>query len=223
MSGVAPDLARALVRWQHAAGPYWLYVSPAPFLVPAARESPPRPRQPDGEWLVDLVAGADDDAPSAVFVDLPPISVLRAAPRLNRLGFFVVPALLRWGPPRAHVPVEDLATTLVQVGETLRRPSVARGVVFVLDGDRFGRPGRPPDHRRFDNRYVYPSSSLPAATFLRRQGVAAACWIASGVAPDLRLYARHLADAGLEPRVLPPPSRADDGRVVEPAETAPGC
>ena len=101
--------------------------------------------------------------------------------------------------------------------------AVPAAAVALLDGDRFGRPGRPPDHRRFDNRYVYPSSSLPAATFLRRQGVAAACWIASGVAPDLRLYARHLADAGLEPRVLPPPSRADDGRVVEPAETAPGC
>jgi hypothetical protein len=223
VSGVAPDLARALIRWQHAAGPYWLYVSPAPFLVSVV---PPRgrtPRRPAEEALVDLVAGSADEGPAAVFVDLPPVPVLRSAPRLSRLGFFVVPALLRWGPARAHVPVEDLAATLVQVGETVRRPSVTRGVVFVLDGDRFGRPERPPDHRRFDNRYVYTSPSLPTASFLRQQGVVGTFWIASGVAPDLRPYAQHLADAGLAPRVLPPPPNLVDGRVAEPAATTPGC
>jgi len=193
---------RALLRWQRAAGPYWMYVCAAPFLTtePLALGST-RTRRPDPALLALLERLAEPA--TALFVDLPAPSTLAAAPALSALGVAVVPVIQRWCAPRAVLPARPLLGRLVAAAEQVARPRAGAPALFVLDGERAGRRGlRPPAHR-FDNRYEYPGCRLPPPGLLRREGVDRVLWLSrGGVAADLLDYARRLAAAGLAPGVV---------------------
>lgn len=202
-----PELARALVRWQHAAGPYWPYVCAAPFvgdvgiatLDAAARTQARRARShiPRTVWQ-SLVA----HEPTAIFVDLPPAWTLPSTPLLNELGFYVVPIIQRWTASPATLRCELLVAHLVELGQEVARPRHARGVVFLLDGERAGLTKRPSprlqSRRVFDNRYQYPICRFPPPHVLLDAGIATLQWIASAnVADDLRPLLGRYAEAGL--------------------------
>lgn len=190
-------LVRALERWQLAAGPYWPYAGAAPFLGElqaisknwSVATNVPRFLQPTpGERAI-------------YFIDLPPTATLRFSPELNRSGFVVVPAIQRWCAPAAVAPCEDLVAQLCFFPRFLRFPEATRGVVFVLDGDRFGPRklhGLAPGRGRFDNRYTYNPDHLPNASFLGSQQITRAIWIGRGpISQELRPYADELARAGM--------------------------
>jgi hypothetical protein len=193
--------ARALVRWQHAAGPYWPYVCAAPFLAAAlARRG--RLGQPS-EALVKAMRALPQHERAAVFLDLPAGETLPATAQLGRLGFLVVPVIQRWVVEAAVLPGEDLQAQLVGHAPPGRPPDAGRGVVFLLDGERAG-PSAPAPARRFDNRYQYPICRFPPPDFLRRYGVRRVYWLSAlPVAEDLVPYARLLADGGLAPCAFP--------------------
>jgi hypothetical protein len=146
-SGAEPEptraLARALLRWQDAAGPWWPYVCATPFLsdltesdltVAESRTGVPRLPAP----LARALRTIDDDRATALFVDLAPESTLAATPLLHDLGYVVVPVIQRWAAAPAIVPAETLLARLVAFAPRAALPAPARGVVFLLDGRRFG-------------------------------------------------------------------------------------
>ncbi len=195
-----PALARALARWQHAAGPFWPYVCAAPFLGQLARPArgPGRP----GPGLVGTIERLVVPDGTALFVDLPPGGTLPLAPRLNRLGLFVAPAFERWAVSPAVLRCERLLAALVAVGERVARPPAPRGLVVLLDGERAGPPGLSPNPRTFDNRYAYVTRPFPPPALLAQEGITQVCWLAvQGIAPDLESYAAQLAAVGLSPRL----------------------
>ncbi|MGE3271361.1 MAG: hypothetical protein AB7P40_21610 [Chloroflexota bacterium] len=200
-------LAEALVRWQHAAGPYWPYVCAAPFLglgesdqlVQAMRERLQRrlaSRRPTGrdKVLTDLIlAGAaasrggrgvpDFSLPNGglpvVLVDLPSEPVLAVAPVLSARGWYVVPVIQRWIASPAVLPCRMLLERLVIGAWQVRRPSRPCGVLLIADGERFGPAGYPllARGRAFDNRYEYQICRFPSMAFLAAHGVAQVSWI----------------------------------------------
>lgn len=195
-------LAAALLRWQRAAGPFWPYVCPAPFLT----DLTPGPTVASVARLPSPLAEAVrrlSDGPAAIFVDLPPEPTLCCAPILNQHGLFAVPVLLRWATEPATVPSGQLVAALVGTAARVARPLDSRGVVFVLDGDRGERTPRSRQtySPRFDNRYRYPEwPPLPTPGFLHARGIVATLWVSrTGVAADLAPYARALAAEGLPP------------------------
>lgn len=211
-----PDLARALIRWQHAAGPFWQYVCAVPFLGEVAEKPGPAYRAVGWRPVAKAIAALARDAPTAVFLDLAPARSLTAAPALIELGFFVVPLLQRWVAAPAVLRCEVLVRQLIACAPGFGRPREQHGVVFLLDGERAGKPpfGRKPvlrAPRGLDNRYAYSTHLFPPPSLLRHEGIARVVWMArSGVATDLRGYARQLADAGLFPQEV----RAAAGREV---------
>jgi hypothetical protein len=174
-------LADALARWQAAAGPYWLYVGAAPFVLPEVKEMGLDP-DPD-RAVVRVVARFLEGRRGVVFVDLPPE---RTLPLTSALADHrIVPALQR---PGADRRLRRLLETLAPVAPV----ADPRGAVFLLDGDR----------ARY--RYEYPECRFPPPRLLHAEGVEAVGWVAPAgvVAPDLRPYARTLAGSGLDPILL---------------------
>jgi hypothetical protein len=197
---VPSDLARAFVLWQRAAGPYWPYVCAAPFVSGPAPASAARVR-PEPR-LRELLSSLAEPA-TALFVDLPPAGALGVAPDLSARGAAVVPVIQRWCAPAGLLPARPLVDRLVSAAGALGRPR--RGaVVLLLDGERAGRPRERPPPRRFDNRYDYPVCRFPPPALLRREGIERVRWVGRGIAADLRVYARGLAAAGLEPLIVDP-------------------
>ncbi|HVC35447.1 MAG TPA: hypothetical protein VNL16_18200 [Chloroflexota bacterium] len=185
--------ARALVRWQHAAGPYWPYVCSAPFVGPWGATLGTNARTRACARLLEEVAAIPPGERAAVFVDLPPRLTLPATAALNDLGYVVVPVIQRWIVAPATLDCRRLVDDLIIHGARVRLPRPARGAVFLLDGDRAGplrREGRPAPRRVFDNRYSYPACRFPPAAFLHHEGITSAWWISgAGIADDARQYA----------------------------------
>jgi hypothetical protein len=218
-------LAEALVRWQHAAGPFWPYVCAAPFLgageggiqrvvgegrgwsqrqralAEALTGEPLTPRPP--------LPTVGEGEQAIVLVDLPPEPVLALAPLLVEQGWYVVPVVQRWIASPAVLPCRRLMDTLLRGAWVARRPSAPRGAVLVADGARAGPAGYPAlaPGRAFDNRYAYQICRFPSLDFLAAQGVRRGRWItarAGGiVSPDLTPYLEELLRAGIAMDVVP--------------------
>jgi hypothetical protein len=154
-----------------------------------------------------------DDRPSALFVDLAPEITLAATPILNNLGYAVVPVVQRWAATPAIVRSETLLARLVDFAPRAGFPTPPRGVVFLLDGRRFGPAGLAPagpqpapqvrrlaSVRRFDNRYQYPVCRFPPVDLLLARGIQRTVWVPDSIAPDLQTYVARLEGAGLGPR-----------------------
>lgn len=187
VAGPQGPALRALIRWQHAAGPFWPYVSATPFLSGAGRH----------ERTVEAAGGLPDLHTGLVlFLDLPLSQTLGLAPRLGREGFVVVPVIQRWCTDPAVIPSSELLSALVACARSLRRPREPQGAVFLLDGDRAG-PKRP-RLTIFDNRYRYNPNAFPPAEILKRQGITTVRLISRGEpAQDLWAYLDALARGGL--------------------------
>jgi hypothetical protein len=216
-----PVLARALVRWQHAAGPYWPYVCAAPFLGTGdgerlAREargratSPPRASRRQ-EALADRLLPPEEAPPSGLLVDLPAEPILALAPLLAERGWYPVPVVQRWIARPAVLPCRRLIERLLLGAWSIRRPSSPRGAVLIADGERIGPTGTVAG-RIFDNRYEYQICRFPSTDFLRDQGVRQVRWITDGtrpidrpVRPDLAPYLEALLRAGIAVEVTPWP------------------
>ena len=216
-----PVLAKALVRWQHAAGPYWPYVCAAPFQVTAdaealaqqawARTTRPVRRGPSRASPVDLGV---PPAPALVLLDLPPEPTIAAASSFVANGWYVVPVVQRWIASPAVLPCRRLMDRLIGGAWQARRPTSPRGAVLIADGERAGRFGYPVTvpGRAFDNRYEYQICRFPSTDFLLAQGVRHVRWYTSGtrpeerpVRPDLAPYQEALLRAGLTVDVRPWP------------------
>ncbi len=212
----ASPLIRALARWQHTAGRYWIYVCSAPFVGdPIPIEHPPIGRPP--RWLAEAIGAIPGDERAAVFVDLPPTRTLPATGDLNLLGFAVVPVIQRWITAPAVLRSDRLVACLERFGAVVRRPRPDRGVVFLLDGER-GGPPRLRDStapaRTFDNRYQYPPCRFPPPALLRDDAVTGVWWLApNGVEEDLAGYASGLEAAGLPIHQLAVPANPGHARA----------
>jgi hypothetical protein len=213
-----PVLAQGLIRWQHAAGPFWPYVCAAPFLGTGDGEtlaqkswkraaSPPR-RSRRQEILADrllppeqsltprpLSSGPwwDGDAPLTVLlVDLPAEPVLALAPLLVERGWYPVPVVQRWIATPAVLPCRRLIERLLLGAWQVRRPSSPLGAVLIADGERIGPTGTVAG-RAFDNRYEYQICRFPSTDFLLGHGVAHVRWVTDGTRPIDRPVRSDLA------------------------------
>ena len=200
---VGQGLARALILWQAAAGPYWPFVNAAPFVSGQVAGPTIKRRTRVPWWLREVVTsratpGITRRAAVAYFVDVSPMRVLPAAPWLNRRGFIVVPVIQRWAVQRGVLRSERLLAQLVEVGECVQPPVGDRGVIFILDGDRGGQSPVRAAPRRFDNRYAYPICRFPSADFLLTHGIRDVCWLFVGsFADDLKPYREILERRGI--------------------------
>ncbi|HLZ07453.1 MAG TPA: glutathionylspermidine synthase family protein [Chloroflexota bacterium] len=204
MSKTPTRAHRALRRWQHAAGPFWLYVGSAPFLSdleprPAVDGAQPRRAGRISSTLSRALEAFFDGGRRLIVVDLPPVQTLRATRILNDRGFIVVPVLHRWLASPAVLESRALLEAIVEAGEQSRRPALVRGVILVLDGERGGEPGgRPGRPRAFDNRYDYSSGRFPSIDLLASQRISSVAWVSPApLAHDLLPFARALRDSGL--------------------------
>lgn len=226
-------LATALVRWQHAAGPWWPYVCAAPFLgsvegeLLAAGAYPSRPvrgrRLAEARALVDWLVTCGDDAatidgsPLVVLVDAPSEPVLAVVPLLVARGWYVVPVIQRWIARPAVLPCGRLLRQLVDGAWQVHRPTAPRGVILIADGERMGTPGYPSlaPGRAFDNRYEYQVCRFPSIDFLRGQDVRSVRWVTDrpdGLArPDLAPYLEDLLRDGLSVELRAWPGRETRG------------
>jgi hypothetical protein len=212
VNGGAPVMARALVRWQHAAGPYWPYVCATPFLDARTPVSSPRRRSTAKPAFLHVLEKALLLNPVAVFADLPVAETLPATAALRQSGSRVVPVIQRWVVPNAVLNCRRLQEALVANAPRATRLNDRWAVVFLLDSERGGSPqmtGRTP-RTLFDNRYDYPICRFPPPTLLKRKGITAVYWLTSdGIAPDLLPYTEQLAGAGLTPHELRLPTDQD--------------
>ncbi len=201
MSPSTRALAHALIRWQHAAGPYWPYVCAAPFFGTLTTSPPSAPKTSLTSDLIRALDGLPSALRTAVFLDLPVTRTLAETPALESIGFRIVPVIQRWVASKAALPCEPLLEQLVACQPSRLKAREDRGVVFVLDGERAGPIDtgmRARSSQRFNNRYSYRICRFPPARFLQQDGITAVRWISSsGIAPDLRSYADGLANAGL--------------------------
>ncbi|MCC7370635.1 MAG: hypothetical protein IT306_19600 [Chloroflexi bacterium] len=217
----AERLARALIRWQHAAGPFWPYVCAAPFLgtgesLQLAAGIPARPARTVPRSQGDDCRG---DTFQVVLADVPAEPLLAAAPELTDAGWYVVPVIQRWIASPAVLPCRRLLELLLRGADGVRRPAQPRGAILVADGDRTGPPAYPVlvPGRTFDNRYEYQICRLPSTRFLLEHGVQEVRWLTSErppvpgpngpepmtlglppVARDLQPYREMLLQAGIE-------------------------
>jgi hypothetical protein len=216
-----PALAEALVRWQHAAGPFWPYVCAAPFLGTGDGEmlaleararaiSLPR-RSRRQEALADRLLPRELGLPTVLLVDLPAEPILALAPLLAERGWYPVPVVQRWVATPAVLPCRRLVERLLLGAWSIRRPSSPRGAVLIADGERIGPTGTV-SGRAFDNRYEYQICRFPSTDFLIGQGVEQARWFTDGtrpvdrpVRPDLAPYLEMLLRAGIAVEVIPWP------------------
>ena len=193
-----PAHARAYLRWQRAAGPYWPYVCLTPLLeasLPrASRSFTPRARRAPLEQLERL-----DLEGSVLLLDLPPLAGIGLARWIAARGLFPVPIVQRWPARPAVLPCRTLAAALLGLAPLVRRPADGRGLALLLDGERAGRPDRPIAARAFDNRYALRLDRFPPAELLAERGLRRAFWLGPEARPaaDLRAYAEALAAAGL--------------------------
>jgi hypothetical protein len=204
------QLAAALIKWQQAAGVYWPYVNATPFLgdppsAPLERANQRRAQRRSNLLRLALQA-VDGESDVALFIDLPPAKTLPATARLNRSGLVVVPIIERWVAPVAVVPCDALVQDVVVFGNLAVHPSVTRGVVFLLDGDRAGPRGqlgsRSP--QRLDNRYRYSIHRFPPPAFLLARRIGLVRWLSKdGIAPDLLPYVDRLRAHGLSVESTP--------------------
>lgn len=197
-------LARAFVRWQHAAGPYWPYVCAVPFLSDAGAVRMPPECRSSGRAeltyrpLAETVARGRPQTRSAVFIDLKIERTLPQTAALRALGFRVIPVVQRWIEPNGLLPGVRLIEALLRHQPRLTCPATDRGAVFLLDAER-NRDLRRAPANRFDNRYSYPVCRFPPAALLLAAGVHHATYVgAGGLAEDLREYVESLASAGIE-------------------------
>jgi len=230
-------LAEALVRWQHAAGPFWPYVCAAPFLgtgesaLLAAQVTRNGARtsarlSSAQRTLADRLlaaVGCDEDAPrevqSAGFVgepsfpvvlaDLPAEPLVAVAPFLAARGWYVVPVIQRWIASPAVLPCRALLIRLLRAAAQMRPPAAPRGALLIADGDRFGPAGYPllATGRAFDNRYEYQICRFPSVRFLEAQGVRRVRWLTR---PGLDARLPGPGGAGTEVRGLGLPPVARD-------------
>ncbi|MSQ27789.1 MAG: hypothetical protein EXR51_06595 [Dehalococcoidia bacterium] len=193
--------ARSLLRWHRLAGPFWPYVGATPFIspyIPATTAPERRPVAPRaGRLLTPTPHGL-----VAVITDVPAAPLLEMAAGLAAAGFWVVPLIQRWLVTGAVLPAEPLASALYGSPLSLAVPSPAVGVMFILDGQRSGRPSlRDRRHHpsRFDNRYLYTPHVFPPPGFLKENGIAVVRLLTQrpSNAPDLAPYLRELAAHGL--------------------------
>lgn len=193
--------ARSLLRWHRLAGPFWPYVGATPFASPYAPGATPPERRPVAPRIGRLLT-PDASGRVALITDVPAAPLLAMASGLAAAGFWIVPLVQRWLATGAVLPAEPLATALYGSPQNLAVPSVAVGVIFILDGQRSGRPsilGRRHHPSRFDNRYQYTPHVFPPPGFLKENGVAVVRLLTRRPdnAPDLAPYLRELAAAGL--------------------------
>lgn len=210
---VGGTLARALIRWQRAAGPYWLYVCPAPFLGDVASRATKLPRSVRPIWLDALLTIIQADERVAVFVDEPIRLSLASTPLLNASGLIVVPVIQRWCMTPSVLPSRRLVDLLVASSVVAAPVNDPLGIVFLLDGERNGAPPsrgsrqRRLVHRAFDNRYTYSLDRFPSAAALMQRGITAVRWVTgSFLADDLTRYAQELRSGGLAPLMLTEPA-----------------
>jgi hypothetical protein len=157
---------------------------------------------------------------TALFVDLAPELTLAATPILNRLGYAVVPVIQRWAVAPAVIRSATLLARLVAFASQATLPAPPAGVVFLLDGRRFGPAASSlagPDNarrarrftglRRFDNRYEYPVCRFPPVGLLPELGIQRTVWVPDRVAPDLQGYVAALESAHLGPAAPDPVGR----------------
>src|SRR5207248_2488104 len=195
----------------------WPYVCATPFLsdLPIDEPRDVGPRLPTA--LARVLGAGVGGQPTAIFVDLAPEVSLPATTELNRQGYIVVPVIQRWAASPAVIPCERLIARLIEFGRLAKTPANPRGVVFFLDGGRFGRrqagietgPSKFGAHRlantrRFDNRYEYPICRFPPPELLRKVGIRQTVWLPEAVAPDLQPYAARLVAACIGSETAPP-------------------
>jgi hypothetical protein len=117
-------------------------------------------------------AGALRDAPTALVIDLDPIVGVRVAAHLSaRRLASVVLVLPRWPHAEAVLPTHELTRALVDESRRVR-PSPARHVAFVLDGERSRPVRRAAIESRVDNRYDLSVGDLPNLRQLHAAGIA---------------------------------------------------
>ena len=209
MNGAPQEMARALVRWQHAAGPYWPYVCAAPFLALPSRRRAKRRQRPPQPAFLRVLEQARAAERIAVFADLPVSDSLPVTPALQESGFRVVPVIQRWAVPNAVLPCSELVADLAAFAPLHIPAGALRGVVFLLDGDRCGREdgAQCVSPALFDNRYSYPICRFPPPSVLKSDGITAVDWLSpNGIAEDLLPYVEQLAVADLTPLELRIPS-----------------
>jgi hypothetical protein len=195
-------LARALLRWQHAAGPFWPFVCVAPFLT----ELNPRPARRRGSTvgteLLDLLPLSERGGRFAALLDLPIERTLAVADELNAAGLTIVPVVQRWSAQPAVLDCRELLGLLLNQAPRQRRRKAPGGLLLLLDAERTGRAG--PARSRvpagaFDNRYTYRSCRFPTAATLARAGYERLLWLSGGeIAADLVEYAASLKLAGFD-------------------------
>lgn len=199
--------ARGLLGWHRLAGPFWPYVGATPFISPMVPPSPTPVRRAIAPRIARLLDPAGSGL-MAVIIDLPAVPVLEMASALAAAGLWVVPLIQRWLVDGAVLPAEPLARALYTPPKTPVPPPAPIGVVFILDGQRAGKPSRLDRRyrpRRFDNRYEYTPHVLPPPGVLAQHGVGRVSLLtrAGRVGPDLAQYVRDLETAGLIPGGAP--------------------
>ena len=195
-------MTRALLRWQHVAGPFWPFVGVAPFLT-ELNPGWARPRPSSvGTVLLDLLPLSTRGGRFAALLDLPIEKTLAAAGELNAAGLTIVPVVQRWSAQPAVLDCRQLLGLLLDQAQRQRRLEAPKGLLLLLDAERTGRRS-PPRLRApsgaFDNRYTYRSCRFPTATTLARAGYDRVLWLSGGgIAVDLVDYAASLTLAGLD-------------------------
>lgn len=200
MTGSSPRLARALLRWQHAAGPFWPFVCVAPFLTELSPRSARHRVSSVGTALLDLLPLSDQGGRFAALLDLPIERTLAVADELNAAGLTIVPVVQRWSAQPAVLDCRELLGLLLDQAQRQRRLEAPRGLLLLLDAERTGRAcparSRVPSGA-FDNRYTYRSCRFPTAATLARAGYDRVLWLSGGgIAVDLVDYAASLKLAG---------------------------
>ena len=212
----AAECYRAYLAWSRAAGPFWQYVSALPFTVPLERRPRPPALDAGREAVAHNLRPVLDALSDRVLLlaDLPLRLGLGLVPALREARYLVVPQVFRWHGERPLLPTADAQAPLLWLAPRLARvyPATARGVAFILDGDRVGNP-ESVGPRRLDNRYGYPSDVLPPAGALGEWSIREVVFAtaANRLRDDVGDYAARLESAGVPVTRLWLPDRMSAG------------